>query len=306
MCETIEFNNHTMVLSLNERNVFIKVSDNINFVNYEGNVDAKELRLPFELNDIYQIIKKCISRDDGYSVAMNVNANGMRLTFHANVGGILKLQFESQLREKVLSNDGQLTMSMNKLEQKYASLLKKIEAMEKRYETTHAEHTKMLDAVSNAVICILKRIISSPPSINSSMLLPIGSTDITIYFENISPHHIDLMKLSYLYRLEKLTLRDYNQSSLENIGCINTLKELVIDKTDYLTSLDGIEKFPLLEKIKISSCTGLNMRSVVVVLTTKTHAIQSITFVGCAHLERQAEIITFKQYCQTNNISLFI
>jgi hypothetical protein len=303
MCETIEFNNHTMVLSLNERNVFIKVSDNINFVNYEGNVDAKELRLPFELNDIYQIIKKCISRDDGYSVAMNVNANGMRLTFHANVGGILKLQFESQLREKVLSNDGQLTMSMNKLEQKYASLLKKIEAMEKRYETTHAENTKMLDAVSNAVICILTINNNPMPGYIKSLFIPIGSTDITIYFQNIQPQEIDLMKLSYLYRLEKLTLCDYNQASLENIGCIDTLKELVIEKSDHLTSLAGIEKFPLLEKIKLSSCSGLNNVNSVVSLTTKKHAIQSITIVRCVNF-MHAE--TLKQYCQTNNISLFI
>ncbi len=63
MDQTFEtkFGNYSLVLSLNERTIYFKIIDSINFTMYEGNQDAKELRLNFSLEDTYQIITKCFN-----------------------------------------------------------------------------------------------------------------------------------------------------------------------------------------------------------------------------------------------------
>ena len=68
---TDSFNNkyYSILLSLNERTIYIKATDNINYLMYETNVDLKELRLLLDLKDVYKIMVKC------FSVEMNNNNN---------------------------------------------------------------------------------------------------------------------------------------------------------------------------------------------------------------------------------------
>ena len=61
MSFAFELSNYSILTSLNERNIYIKCIDQVNFICYETNVDQKELRLQFELANIYNIINNCFS-----------------------------------------------------------------------------------------------------------------------------------------------------------------------------------------------------------------------------------------------------
>lgn len=123
----IVFGNYTVLLSLNERTIYFKIIDTINFTMYEGNTDPKELRVGFKLADIYQIITKSFKGVDGYSAKLSIGSGICKLLIDAKVGGFLEINFEVLLREKLMSNDSQLTLNFNKLEQKLNAGLGKLQ-----------------------------------------------------------------------------------------------------------------------------------------------------------------------------------
>ena len=59
MSETFNYKNYSVVLSLNERSIYLKIIDTVNFLSYEGNVDLKELRVSIDLDGAYKIIINC-------------------------------------------------------------------------------------------------------------------------------------------------------------------------------------------------------------------------------------------------------
>ena len=178
MSFTTELSNYSILTSLNERNIYIKCIDQVNFICYESNVDQKELRLQFELANIYNIINNCFKGETGYSVNFNVSSGILKLTFNTLVGGFLKINFEAILREKILSNDGQLTMNFNKIEQKYEALVKKFDKFIEKYEKTQEENLRLIDAVANAEIILS----SHTPGVNifAGHIYKINSTFIMI------------------------------------------------------------------------------------------------------------------------------
>ena len=61
MSETFSYKNYSIVASLNERSIYLKIIDTINFLSYEGNVDLKELRVSIDLDGAYKIIINCFT-----------------------------------------------------------------------------------------------------------------------------------------------------------------------------------------------------------------------------------------------------
>ena len=59
MSETFTYKNYSIVSSLNERTIYLKIIDTINFLSYEGNVDIKELRISIDLEGAYKIMINC-------------------------------------------------------------------------------------------------------------------------------------------------------------------------------------------------------------------------------------------------------
>ncbi len=108
---------YNIVCSLNERTIYMKIIDSQNYFCYEGNFDVKEFKLSLALDSIYTLLCKCFANETDYHVKMSVNTGIMKLCFDALVGGFMKVETEILIREKLMSNDGQLTMNFNKLEQ---------------------------------------------------------------------------------------------------------------------------------------------------------------------------------------------
>jgi len=291
---TYEIGNYTITTSLGERNIYIKLIDQVNFIIYDGNVNSKELNLQFELNDIYKLIDQAFAEEEGYRVKINISNGFMKLIFNLLVGGFLNVNFEAVLKEKLMANDGQLTLNMNKMEQKFENIMKKIKQLEDKTENQQQENMKLMTALSNAVINITS---DNLTQFRERHFIKINSKEATIL--NDEHGHINLSKLSVLYQLEKLTIHTFRHSDLSVLS-INSLKELEIacNGGGELTSLNGIQNLPNLEKLTIIHDPTL--RDVVNILSTKKHKIKTLIFVSC----KSINVVELQTYCQVNNIQL--
>jgi hypothetical protein len=139
---------YTITTSLSEQSasIYIKVANNISYSSYEGTFEKSAFRLSFELAGIYSLINKCFAAftecggyKSPYIVAMELESSMMRLVFNCMLEGIIAVEFELRLQQKILQGDS--TISAELLEQQNQL----IERLTKRLDS--AEKTiKLLDA----------------------------------------------------------------------------------------------------------------------------------------------------------------
>lgn len=296
MCDTFEIKQYSIISSLNERNIYIKLTDNVNFINYEGNVDAKELRIQFELADIYNLIKNCFEQKDNFNVSFNVSSGNIKLLFNAKVGGFLKVNFEALFKEKLMSNDGQLTLNINKIEQKHNSLFKRFEEFEKIILKQQKEHERILEIMGNMYINIGTT--NDTGSSRNNSFYKINSKILDL---NNGNNWLDYSKIEAFYCLEKLTMTTHLHSDFTQLR--NTsLIELICNSSGQgnLQSLKGIENFPKLTRLTVTQAPNLN--NIVAVLSNIKHKINELNFQSCSGIN----VIELQNYCQKNNIKLAI
>ena len=210
---TFTYKNYSIVTSLNERTIYLKITDNISFYQYEGNVDCKELRINIELVDAYTIICNCFKGGvEGYSTVLTVTSGLLKIQFNALVGGFLKINFEVMLREKVMSNDGQLTINFNRLEQKLNAGLQKLEQRcQELEEIIEEKNEEILDLADKLSYSHLNFCHSGHPNTNHFIHLNVKKvTDFS--FANSSQHfRPDLVE--YLYQLEESHISYFRYAS---------------------------------------------------------------------------------------------
>lgn len=295
--------NYSIVLSLNERTIYFKITDTVSFYQYEGNVDIKELRLNIELKDAYTIITNCFENNTGYNVVISINSNILKLHFSALVGGFLKMEFEVLLREKVMSNDGQLTINFNRLEQRLSAGLSKLEnrckELEDIIEKKNMELLDLTDKLSNAHICMC---FSSHPM--PEHFIPLNVKVINNFNGGQTSQTWRFDLIEKFYQLEKLTTTGFlNTNNLSSVKMKNSsLKELNINNggRGEFVSLQGIEGMPNLERLTITQAP--NLTNIPFVLKSYKHKINYIKIQTCG----QVNVVELQTYCQTNNIKLEI
>lgn len=285
---SFEYNNYSIVSSLNERTIYIKVIDTITFMCYESNIDSKELRLSIELSDAYKLMSKCFLSAGGYNVNISVNTGIMKLAFAAVVEGYLKINFEIMLREKVMSNDGQLTLNFNRIEQKQAQA---IQVLTQKL----AQLEGLVDALSYAEICMMQTNYQQQTGQFPTAYWKMNTTEMTL-----NSNYWDYSKICLFYKLEKLTFNGNSDiSTFKNLKISNkTVKEIILNSLSGLTAITGLDDFPQLEKITFTSCGSV--RDVVAVLNSYKHKIKHITVKSCGAINN-TELMT---YCQKNNVKL--
>jgi hypothetical protein len=303
MSETFNYKNYSVVLSLNERSIYLKIIDTINFLSYEGNVDLKELRVSIDLDCAYKIMIKCFKEEEiDYLVTISVNTGVLKLVFTALIGGFLKMNFEILLREKLMSNDGQLTLNFNKLEQKHAQA---IDILTKKCSDLEASVNKM------------KQIIDCCQIFMTNIYSPQGNwcdiqSNSQTHLNNISAKEITMQdhgqtiwkNINVFYQLEKFTITNFNAgNNITNLAGFSNqnLTELVLNCVAGHTkfaSLTGIENFPNLEILTTTSAPGL--KEVVTSLKAIKHKIKTLKFQGCTGVN----VVELQTYCQVNNIFL--
>jgi hypothetical protein len=301
MSNTFQQKNHSIVVSLNERTIYFKVTDTISFYQYEGNIDAKELRLNIELTDSYKIIVNCLNLEHGYNNQISVNSGILKMQFNALVGGFLKMNFEIQLREKIMSNDGQLTLNFNRLEQKLNAglqrLLERCDELETIIEKNNEEIIDLTDKLSFAHICLTY---SGHPQ--PSHFIPINTKELSGQFSNDgASFKYDLIEK--LYQLKKLQTNHFRCSDFASVKMKNkTLNELSIQchGEGQFCSLRGIHEMPDLESLTIMNAP--NLTDIPTVLSSYKSKINHIKIQTCA----KVNVVELQTYCQTNNIKLEI
>jgi hypothetical protein len=306
--ETV-FGNYTILVSLNERTIYFKIIDTINFTMYESNTDPKELRVGFKLADIYQIITKCFKGVDGYSVKLSIGSGICKLLLDARVGGFLEINFEVLLREKLMLNDSQLTLNFNKLEQKLnaglgklnqeiLTLNKEIITLQDKIVGLEEENTNLTNKLAGAHLYLGH---SGHPQ--EYHFVPIGKTVLeNIQLTNDSyGYKCDYIK--DMYALEKLSTNHFRYSSIKNSKLKSiSLKELKIlcQNEGHFTSLEGINKLPNLEILTVCNAPGL--RDIHSILCSYEHQIHTITIQTCQNVN----VVELQTYCQKNQIFLNI
>ena len=300
MSETFNYKNYSIVTSLNERSIYMKIIDTINFLSYEGNVDLKELRVSIDLDGAYKIMINCFKEEEpDYSVTISVNSGVLKLAFNALIGKFLKMNFEVLLREKLMSNDGQLTLNFNKLEQKQAQA---IETLNKKCADLEASVNKMQQIIDCCQIFM------------TNIYTPQGNwcdlqTNAQTQVNNISAKEITMTdhagnmiwkNMSAFYQLEKLTINAFtSQINLNNFSN-STIKELILNcnSSAAFKTLDGINRFHNLEILTVTSAPGL--KDVVTTLKNIKHKIKTLKFQGCTAVND----VELQTYCQVNNVFL--
>jgi hypothetical protein len=302
MSETFSYKNYSIVASLNERSIYLKVIDTVNFLSYEGNVDLKELRVSIDLEGAYKIIINCFKEESNFAVTISVNSGVLKLAFNALIGGFLKMNFEVLLREKIMSNDGQLTLNFNKLEQQQAMAIKSLtekcnnlEGVLAKQQREFAQQIEFLRGIINGV-----DIFTSPSHHWSAVhqtqfTANIASTELTLSGDG----NFNAKSIASFYQLEKLTINGFiSQTNLNNVKNIK-LKELILNCGNAtFTSLDGMANFPNLEILTITSASGLT--NVVAILKETKHKIKTLKFQACAAVN----VVELQTYCQVNNVFL--
>jgi hypothetical protein len=201
-----------------------------------------------------------------------------------------------------MSNDGQLTLNFNKLEQKHAQA---IDILTKKCSDLEASVNKMKQIIDCCQI-FMTNIYSA-----SGHWCDIQSKSQT-HLNNISAKEITMQdhgqtiwkNINVFYQLEKFTITNFNAGN--NITTLTgfsnqNLTELVLNCVAGHTtfaSLTGIENFPNLEILTITSAPGL--KSVVSSLTATKHKIKTLKFQGCTGVN----VVELQTYCQVNNIFL--
>jgi len=272
--------------------------DTINFLSYEGNVDLKELRVSIDLDGAYKIMINCFKEEGNYSFTISVNSGVLKLAFNALIGGFLKVNFDVLLREKLMSNDGQLTLNFNKLEQQQAQA---IDVLTKKCTDLEASVNKMQQIIDCCQIFM------------TNIYTPQGSwcdiqSNAQTHLNNISAKeitmtdhgHIIWKNINVFYQLEKMTIHNFiTKTNIRDFKNAE-LTELTLNcgNGGTFASLDGIQNFPNLEILTITSAPGL--RDVVNILKIRQHKIKTLKFQGCTAVN----VVELQTYCQVNNVFL--
>jgi len=303
MSQTIELKNYSIVVSLNDRTIYYKITDTISFYQYEGNVEPKELRLnTADLSDIYTIMINCLKSENGYSVSITTNSGIIKLQFNALVGGFLKMSFDVLLREKVMSNDSQVTINFNRLEQKLIFGIKKLmercDQLESLVLTKNTEILDLTNKLSYAQICMCYQGQSSSQHYVAINIKEIDNFNGT---QTTGSWRFDLVQ--HLYQLEKLIISHFRVSNFAAAQLKSkSLTTLYINcqGEGHLTSLQGLEELPNVENLTITNAPALT--NITSVFKSYNCKITYLKIQTCG----QVNVVELQTYCQTNRIKLEI
>jgi hypothetical protein len=296
---------YTILLSFNEQSIYIKLTDTVNFMCYEGNFESCDFPKNFSLQEMYTVLQKCFQGEEHYSFIVQSLSGNLKLFFKALIGGFVNVGFSIFVKEKILSNDGQLTINFNRLEQKQAyevqQLAKRCETLDNRCNSLE----KALQKQSEDFYRILDRLdvlIFPTNKITCQSQFPrampkISSETLEINCQEFS--HVRFENLRTFYKLKKLVIRQFFSvySDLTYVAN-NTVTdlELVCEGHSTFTSLKGFTNFPSLTSLTVVSAPGL--ANVVAMLKSAPHKINSFKFQGCTSVN----VVEMQTYCQENKI----
>jgi hypothetical protein len=286
--------------------VYLKITDTLNFVCYEGNLQPSDFKKDFAIADQYAILQNCFEEDDEhYSVTLSPTSGNLKLKFVALIGGILHWELIIFVKEKILSNDGKLTLDFNRMEQKQEmaiqGLVKRCDLLDRRcklLEDTLEKQTKEFFRVIDRIdVVLFPTNHISCPSLFPSAMPKISCEEITI--DNAAKYNnMRFENLSVFYKLKKLKINGFTQKPDLTTLANETVTELELNCAGQptFTSLTGFANSPCLTSLTVISSPGLT--NVVSILKSKPHKIKTLKFQGCGGVN----VVELQTYCQENKI----
>jgi len=281
MTDAFTIKNYSILTSFNGKQIYLKLMDTVTHMVYETSVDNTELRLSLTLDDVYKIVTACFGEDEGYKVGITVRSGLMKIKFHAIVGGFLKVDFDIMVKEKLMTNDAQLTLFVNQMEQRHETAIEALTARCDELQRMVKKLEETITAVSSAEI-----------EMRVNTFVPLSTTSLSIQGDI----HLKADKIKLLFKLQKLHLTSFSLVGLATISN-GSLKDLSIDAGGNLkfVSLRGIEGMPKLETLVITNAASLRDLSCVYKMS-----LRSIKIVGhCAFNMNE-----LKTFCNERKIDL--
>ena len=199
--QSYQFNNLYVMCSLNERAIYMKIMDKFTHTCYESNTDPKEIRgLPGTISDIYRLINKCLSEE---TVEFSVNNGIMKCGFETCLESIFTLKFDILLREKILGQDGEVSLKIFDLEQQLRESREQVEKLEQRLVERENEMKQEIEQIkyrNDIAMYIHAGLSVDPKNI---------STEITIDGGNDNQKWVGLIS-----NLKTLNINDYHRRGM--------------------------------------------------------------------------------------------
>jgi len=302
---TYTHGHYTVLLSQNEQSIFIKLTDTVNFMCYEGNLESSDFPKNYSLTENFTILQKCFEALNDYRVTLSTMTGNMKLQVKALVGGFVRVDFAIFVKEKILSNDGQLTLNFNRMEQKQdhavQELAKRCEALDNRCKTLETALAKQGEEFFK-VIDRLDVMLFPTQQISCQSQFPLAFPKISCEELTINAQHFNHMRFENLYIFYKLKRLKINHvygliNNLETMSNESVIElELTCNGQSTFTSLNGFKNFPSLTTLTVITAPGLT--NVVQTLKSAPHKIKTLKFQGCAAIN----VVELQTYCQENKI----
>ena len=304
---TYTHGHYTVLLSQNEQSIFIKLTDTVNFMCYEGNLESSDFPKNYSLVENFTILQKCFEALNEYRVTLSTMTGNMKLQVKALVGGFVRVDFAIFVKEKILSNDGQLTLNFNRMEQKQdhavQNLAKRCEALDNRCKTLETALAKQGEEFFKVIDRLDVLLFSPcPHRISCQSQFPIAMPKLSceeLFIQNAHQFgQMRLENLSIFYKLKKLKI--HNFINITNLSLLSneTVTELELNcaSNGSVTSLEGFKNFPSLTTLTVITAPGLT--NIVQSLKSAPHKIKTLKFQGCAAIN----VVELQTYCQENKI----
>lgn len=286
--QSYQFNNLYVLCSLNERTIYIKIVDKFTNTCYENNTDPKEIRgLPGTIQDIYKLIIKCF---DEKNVKFSANNGVMTCHFTSCLEGFFTLNFDILLREKILGQDGEVSIQIFGLEQQLRDSQEYVRKLEERIEQREKEMKKELKDLKHIQHLHILKTIGQP------MEYDFKQEKLLSYDEH--------WQTQSLLPYTKITISDYTHrgwfkygyQELESVK-INASSNQGFDNNELL----DLAKKPKLKHIAISNCCGALVMSGLQEFFEKMECkLESLTI----HANQFTDKIAIKKLCDKYGIEL--
>ena len=120
---------YTILTSFSHRSIYIKLTDTIGYIHYEAYLDSNDFHIALPIESVYQLITNCFAEDTGYNVNISVSGKTMTIRFHAQINGFIMFDFPVHIKEKLITTDGQLTLSFNRIEERQSQVERKTDKL---------------------------------------------------------------------------------------------------------------------------------------------------------------------------------
>jgi len=299
---------YAITTSFNQGSIHIRLTNNLSYAFYEGNFDAAAFRLPFLLKDVYELINKCFAAfiepvssginatDKKYSIMEELDNSVLLLRFRCIMESILTVEFEVRMPEKIMSNDAQLTIHIQKQQQTIDLLSKRLEEMEKM--VSRLAETEKIIACLGADITLIRY--GTVAAHMQQQTFPISTKSLTISSPVFTQE--SYQKIKHFYQLNDLTLNSLDatngpQSQITN----SSAKKVTVNSCNSFGDFGFIKNFPNLEELVVSGIPV--MSSLTTHLKSTKHKIKRITL---SSYGATLNVSDLQNYCSQNGITLNI